>query len=39
MNIAQEIEKRAREIIKVRRRLFVIKSISNSKNRVYEGYH
>ncbi|MFC2115072.1 IS481 family transposase [Bacteroidota bacterium] len=34
MNIEQEIEKRANEINKVKRRLFVIKCISNSKKSV-----
>ena len=31
MNIEQEIEKRARGIIKVKRRLFVVQSISRSR--------
>ena len=34
MNIEQEIEKKAREIIKARRRLFVIRYISKSKKSV-----
>lgn len=36
MNIEHEIEKRAREIIKVKRRLFVIRSISDSKKSVIQ---
>ena len=34
MNIEQEIKKRAKEIIKLRRRLFVIQFISKSRHSV-----
>jgi len=34
MNLEQEIEKRAKEIIKYRRRLFIIKFINESKESV-----
>ena len=36
MNIEQEIKKRASEIIRVKRRLFVIKCISDSKKSVIQ---
>jgi len=34
MNIEQEIEKRAKELIKARRRIFIIKFISKSNNSI-----